>query len=270
MMGAGPSGPAAVKAIEATAIETTEQQVRAVTPPPPPVEMMALKSERQASDAGVAESDTQGATVSKLPSDSDSNISNDSGTSTSNATTSEGTSGIRPRPIVTGAQLSNNSKSGGGSSSDSSGKTKNKDKNNSSITTNSTSEGSSGVSTDGPGGTDGANRGVIPRICDFLFERAEAVTAEANATAGAVTGGPAAIGEVEGSTRAGNSAVNSSAGVLGKQSGVSTRWTFSVSFTEIYMERVRDLLDTSGRANQNLKVREHPTKGPFVEGVVTA
>ncbi|CAM9768509.1 unnamed protein product, partial [Ectocarpus sp. 12 AP-2014] len=279
MMGAGPSGPAAAKAIEATAIETTEQQVRAVTPPRPPVEVMALKSMQQASDAGVAESDTQGATLSKLPSDSDSNISNDGGTSTSNATTSEGTSGIRPRPIVTGAQLSNNSNSGGGSSSDSSGKTKNKNKNNSSITTNSTSEGSSGVSTDGPGGTDGANRGVIPRICDFLFERAEAVTAEANATAGAVTGGPEAIGEVEGSTRAGNSAVNSSAGVLGKQSGVSTRWTFSVSFTEIYMERVRDLLDISGRANQNLKartngqendVREHPTKGPFVEGVVTA
>ncbi|CAM9140876.1 unnamed protein product, partial [Ectocarpus sp. 4 AP-2014] len=282
MMGAGPSGPAAAKAIEATAIEITEQQVRAVTPPPPPVEMMALKPQQQASDEAVAESDTQEATVSKHPSDSDSNISNDGGTSTSNATTSEGTSGIRPRPIVTGAQLSNNSNSGGSGSSDSSGKTRNKNKNNSSTTTNSTSEGSSGVSTDGPGGTGGANRGVIPRICDFLFERAEAVTAEANATV--VTGGPEAIGEVEGSTRAGNSAINSSAGVLGKQSGVSTRWTFSVSFTEIYMERVRDLLDTSGRANQNLKartngqendaaqeyVREHPTKGPFVEGVVTA
>ncbi|CAB1115967.1 unnamed protein product [Ectocarpus sp. CCAP 1310/34] len=212
MMGAGPSEPPAAKAIEATAIEQTEQQVRAVTPPPPPVEMMALKSEQQASDAAVAESDTQGATVSKPPSDSDSNISNDGGTSTSNATTSEGTSGIRPRPTVTGAQVSNNSNSGGSSSSDSSGKTRNKNKNNSSITTNSTSEGSSGVSTDGPGGTGDANRGVIPRICDFLFERAEAVTAEANATAGVVTGGPEAIGEV----------------------------------------------------------REHPTKGPFVEGVVTA
>ncbi|CBJ30661.1 conserved unknown protein [Ectocarpus siliculosus] len=159
MMGAGPSGPAAAKAIEATVIETMEQQVRAVTPPPPPVEIMALEPQQQASDAAVAESDTQEATT---------------------------------------------------------------------------------------------------------------VTAEANATAGVVTGGPEAIGEVEGSTRAGNNAVNSSAGVLGKQSGVSTRWTFSVSFTEIYMERVRDLLDTSGRANQNLKVREHPTKGPFVEGVVTA
>lgn len=28
-----------------------------------------------------------------------------------------------------------------------------------------------------------------------------------------------------------------------------------VSFTEIYMERVRDLLDTSDRPSQNLKVR---------------
>lgn len=30
----------------------------------------------------------------------------------------------------------------------------------------------------------------------------------------------------------------------------------SVSFTEIYMERVRDLLDTSGGASQNLKVQQ--------------
>lgn len=219
MMGAGPSGPPPAKATEA-------QQAREVTPPPPPVEMASSKHQQQASDAAVVGSVTQEATVSKPPSDNGSNISNDAGTSTSNANTSEGTSGIRPQPVVTDAQLSNNSISRDSSSSDSSDKTRNKTKNNSSITRNSTSEWSSGVNTDGLSGSGGANRGVIPRICDFLFERAEAVTAEANANAGVATGGPEAVGEVEGSTRAGDSTVSSSVGVLRKQSGVSTRWTF--------------------------------------------
>lgn len=231
MMGAGPSGPAAARATEATATETTELQAGVVTPPPPPVEMMALKPQQQASDAGVAGSDTQGvttsleATVSKTPSDSGSNISNDGGASTSNPNNSDGTSRIRPRPIVTDAQLSNNSNSYS-SSSDSSGNTRNKNKNNSSSlsTSNSTSEWTPGVNADGPGGSSGgANRGVIPRICDFLFERAEAVTAEANANTGVATAGPGEVGEVEGSTRAGDSTVP---GVVGKPSGVSTRWTF--------------------------------------------
>lgn len=39
-----------------------------------------------------------------------------------------------------------------------------------------------------------------------------------------------------------------------------------VSYLEIYQERVADLL--SGR-DSSLKVREHPKKGPYVEGLTT-
>jgi kinesin family protein 1 len=45
---------------------------------------------------------------------------------------------------------------------------------------------------------------------------------------------------------------------------------FVVSYLEIYMEKVKDLLDTSslalGDPAPHLRVREHPTTGPFVEG----
>eukprot|EP00300_Choanocystis_sp_HF-7_P030063 c38815_g1_i1.p1 GENE.c38815_g1_i1~~c38815_g1_i1.p1 ORF type:complete len:1260 (+),score=236.66 c38815_g1_i1:326-3781(+) len=43
-------------------------------------------------------------------------------------------------------------------------------------------------------------------------------------------------------------------------------WKFEIetSYLEIYMERVNDLLNTD---NQNLQVREHPTKGVFVQGL---
>ena len=38
---------------------------------------------------------------------------------------------------------------------------------------------------------------------------------------------------------------------------------FQVSYFEIYCERVRDLLNPSNK--NNLKVREHPLLGPYVE-----
>ena len=38
-----------------------------------------------------------------------------------------------------------------------------------------------------------------------------------------------------------------------------------VSYTEIYQEKVRDLLNPSNKGN--LKVREHPSLGPYVEGL---
>ena len=45
---------------------------------------------------------------------------------------------------------------------------------------------------------------------------------------------------------------------------------FVVTYLEIYMEKVKDLLDTSsmalGDTASHLRVREHPTTGPFVEG----
>lgn len=50
---------------------------------------------------------------------------------------------------------------------------------------------------------------------------------------------------------------------LGKQSG--TGYKTSVSYLEIYNERVKDLLGTSNNAGHGLRVREHQTLGPYVE-----
>lgn len=43
---------------------------------------------------------------------------------------------------------------------------------------------------------------------------------------------------------------------------------FSVvhSYLEIYNERVRDLLRRKSTQTYNLRVREHPKDGPYVEG----
>lgn len=49
----------------------------------------------------------------------------------------------------------------------------------------------------------------------------------------------------------------------GLQEDKSTRCTVEVSYLEIYNERVRDLLNPSTKGN--LKVREHPSTGPYVE-----
>jgi kinesin family protein 1 len=68
----------------------------------------------------------------------------------------------------------------------------------------------------------GAEAGVIPKICQDMFER---------------------IGEL--------------------QQDKNLRCTVEVSYLEIYNERVRDLLNPSTKGN--LKVREHPSTGPYVE-----
>ncbi|RKO88198.1 P-loop containing nucleoside triphosphate hydrolase protein [Blyttiomyces helicus] len=44
----------------------------------------------------------------------------------------------------------------------------------------------------------------------------------------------------------------------------NTAFTVEVSYLEIYNERVRDLLNPSTKAT-NLRVREHPSLGPYVE-----
>lgn len=45
---------------------------------------------------------------------------------------------------------------------------------------------------------------------------------------------------------------------------------FSVlSYLEIYNERVRDLLRRKSTKTFNLRVREHPKDGPYVEGKLT-
>ncbi|CZR68613.1 probable kinesin-II subunit [Phialocephala subalpina] len=68
----------------------------------------------------------------------------------------------------------------------------------------------------------GKDAGVIPKICQDMFER---------------------IGEM--------------------QQDKNLRCTVEVSYLEIYNERVRDLLNPSTKGN--LKVREHPSTGPYVE-----
>ncbi|GAA5992753.1 hypothetical protein JCM10908_006917 [Rhodotorula pacifica] len=72
----------------------------------------------------------------------------------------------------------------------------------------------------------GSDRGIIPLICEALFERIENRTHE---------------------------------------SGGQVSFTVEVSYTEIYQEKVRDLLNPSNKGS--LKVREHPTLGPYVENL---
>ncbi|GAA6005007.1 hypothetical protein JCM11491_002305 [Sporobolomyces phaffii] len=71
----------------------------------------------------------------------------------------------------------------------------------------------------------GSDRGIIPLICEALFER---------------------IKDRE-----------------EKEEGL--KFTVEVSYTEIYQEKVRDLLNPANKGG--LKVREHPTLGPYVEGL---
>jgi kinesin family protein 1 len=68
----------------------------------------------------------------------------------------------------------------------------------------------------------GTEYGVIPKICQDMFERITAMQEDKN-----------------------------------------LRCTVEVSYLEIYNERVRDLLNPSTKGN--LKVREHPSTGPYVE-----
>lgn len=69
----------------------------------------------------------------------------------------------------------------------------------------------------------GKEYGVIPRICQSMFERISAI----------------------------------------QQANAHLNCTVEVSYLEIYNERVRDLLNPSSKGN--LKVREHPSTGPYVE-----
>lgn len=45
--------------------------------------------------------------------------------------------------------------------------------------------------------------------------------------------------------------------------------SFSFSYLEIYNERVRDLLRRKSSKTNNLRIREHPKEGPYVEGKIT-
>ncbi|KAJ8954794.1 hypothetical protein NQ318_014906 [Aromia moschata] len=54
---------------------------------------------------------------------------------------------------------------------------------------------------------------------------------------------------------------------MSENSKRGTTHRVQVSYLEIYQERVADLL--RGRDNNSLKVREHPKKGPYVQGLTT-
>jgi len=55
---------------------------------------------------------------------------------------------------------------------------------------------------------------------------------------------------------------------LSPSSEDKTNWVVSSasSYLEIYNERVRDLLRRKSSQTYNLRVREHPKDGPYVEG----
>ena len=94
---------------------------------------------------------------------------------------------------------------------------------------------------EGPSIVDPTNRGVIPRAAADIFSHVHAVRSAAGSGSGGGSGSAEGAGAVNLSVRV------------------------SVSYIEIYLERVRDLLDASGARN-NLQVREDPKSGVFVDG----
>lgn len=57
---------------------------------------------------------------------------------------------------------------------------------------------------------------------------------------------------------------------MSENSKRGTTHRVQVSYLEIYQERVADLLiDRRDKENSSLKVREHPKKGPYVQGLTT-
>lgn len=54
---------------------------------------------------------------------------------------------------------------------------------------------------------------------------------------------------------------------MSEDSKKGTTHRVQVSYLEIYQERVADLLQ--GHEGTNLKVREHPRRGPYVQGLTT-
>ncbi|OQR91105.1 kinesin-like protein [Achlya hypogyna] len=96
-------------------------------------------------------------------------------------------------------------------------------------------------------------KGLIPRICEALFEQIE--------------------------LRRTKEAENN--GVCADAAQPKTIYNVQVNYCEIYKEKVKDLLDetkhgqrpmsptASSEESRPLKIREHPVHGPFVEGLTT-
>lgn len=185
MMGAGPS-PAAV----AAEVGAATNQVRAPTPPSAPAETVEDgEAQQQGSDSAAGgggaggvgvENDThqrRGSFGWVSSSSSSHSSSNNGGASSTRGQTSDGDRSIRPRDVVASWQPGEKTKIAPSTPG----------------SPGSVVDGTRWGRPEGPrggsSGGDGANRGVIPRICDFLFDRAEVATAEANASnAGGVSG----------------------------------------------------------------------------------
>lgn len=79
--------------------------------------------------------------------------------------------------------------------------------------------------------------GIIPRLCHDLFDRTDKLT---------------------------NEHLKYSVEVRKKQASTCAWFMSQVSYMEIYCEKVRDLLNPK---NDNLRVREHPALGPYVDNL---
>ena len=77
-------------------------------------------------------------------------------------------------------------------------------------------------------------QGIIPRLCNELFDRVRESKEKAEAAA--------------------------------SDDDIKVLYKVEVSYLEIYNEKVRDLLG-SGGPDRDMKVREHPKHGPYVEGL---
>jgi Kinesin motor domain len=111
------------------------------------------------------------------------------------------------------------------------------------------------------GSEDKADYGLIPRTCICLFDSIAAFEAA----------------RVSGSIPTATSSAAAASDILYDQNaitgGVDTRCRVDATYYEIYNEKVMDLLasplpSSPTKGDRSLKVREHPTKGPFVDGAV--
>ncbi|KAJ2504282.1 hypothetical protein GGI11_007417, partial [Coemansia sp. RSA 2049] len=102
-------------------------------------------------------------------------------------------------------------------------------------------------------GGQGREAGLIPRICQALF---------------------AAIGGNPPPSSASGAGSNSDAAPNGDAMAIDESFHVEVSYLEIYNERVRDLLnpqqEPGGSTGGGLRVREHPSLGPYVEDLTKA
>jgi Kinesin motor domain len=111
----------------------------------------------------------------------------------------------------------------------------------------------------GRGSEDKADYGLIPRTCICLFDSIAAFEAAR------VSGIPTTL-----STAGANDILYDKNAI---SDGVDTRCRVDATYYEIYNEKVMDLLasplpNSPTKGDRSLKVREHPTKGPFVDGAV--